>query len=307
MFQGRGPIVPCGLDAVRQALGEARHGRSKAHGKGSCLRGVHLKAAVVSSEPPDYGLDAPAVVRNLLVAGGLGFLIWGTAALGFWSGELAGSPRAGIQVRISLAGSALAGAIGCTFMAAWMIWDSKIGKVRRRERLLDQIAWTGEARVLDVGCGRGLMLIGAAKRLTTGKATGIDIWQAEDLSGNRPEATLDNAHREGVADRVEVQTADMRQLPFSEGTFDIVVSCSAIHNLYSADARAKAIREIARVLKPGGQALIDDIRHNRAYAATFVAHGCAVRRTGSLALAALLALITMGSLRPATLLVRKAA
>jgi cyclopropane fatty-acyl-phospholipid synthase-like methyltransferase len=54
--------------------------------------------------------------------------------------------------------------------------------------LLDRIEWTGQEEVLDVGCGRGLMLIGAAKRLTTGKATGIDIWQAEDLSGNRPEA-----------------------------------------------------------------------------------------------------------------------
>ena len=111
------------------------------------------------------------------------------------------------------------------------------------------------------------MLVGAAKRLTTGSATGIDIWQAEDLSGNRPEATLENARREGVADRIEIQTADMREIPFPDATFDAVVSCSAIHNLYAAPDRAKAIREIARVLKPGGQAVIDDIRHGREYAA----------------------------------------
>jgi len=40
--------------------------------------------------------------------------------------------------------------------------------------------------VLDVGCGRGLLLIGAARRLTTGKAVGVDIWQAEDRVGNLP-------------------------------------------------------------------------------------------------------------------------
>jgi cyclopropane fatty-acyl-phospholipid synthase-like methyltransferase len=44
----------------------------------------------------------------------------------------------------------------------------------------------GDETVLDVGYGRGLHLIGAAKRLTTGKAPGVDIWQAEDLSGNLP-------------------------------------------------------------------------------------------------------------------------
>ena len=140
-------------------------------------------------------------------------------------------------------------------MALWMLWSSKIGKVREREKLLDRIPWTGAERVLDVGCGRGLLLVGAARRLTTGRAVGIDIWQAEDLSGNRPEATLENARLEGVADRVEVQTADMRKIPFPDGSFDVVVSSQAIHNIYDSAGRAQAIGEIARVLAPGGRAL----------------------------------------------------
>ena len=154
-------------------------------------------------------------------------------------------------------------------MAVWMVWSSKVGKVKERETLLDRVAWTGRERVLDVGCGRGLMLIGAAKRLTTGIATGVDIWQAEDLSGNRPEATLENAAREGVADRVRVETADMRKMPFPDGAFDVAVSNAAIHNLYAREDRSKAIREIARVLKPGGVAVISDIRHLGEYASTF--------------------------------------
>jgi ubiquinone/menaquinone biosynthesis C-methylase UbiE len=196
----------------------------------------------------------------------------------------------------------------CTLMGFWMIWESKIGKLRKRERLLRHIVWTGREQVLDVGCGRGLVLAGAAKRLKTGRATGIDIWQAEDLTGNCADAALENARRESVDDRVEVRTADMRQMPFADGTFDIVLSRAAIHNIYSPGERASAIREIARVLKPGGQAIIDDIRHIHEYARVFSQSGCTdLRRAGSLTTYVFFALVTLGSLRPATLLVRKPA
>ena len=249
---------------------------------------------------PDYGVDAPGVIRNLLLVTVAGVLIWLTATLGWWSGDLAG-----LGVRLPLSHIAPWPAATCLLMALWMLWDSKIGKMRNREQLLDSVRWTGAERVLDVGCGRGLMLIGAAKRLTTGSASGIDLWQAEDLSGNRPEATMENAESEGVADRVDVQTADMRKIPFPDATFDVIVSCSAIHNIYDAPGRREAIAEIVRVLKPGGEAIIDDIRHGREYAASFTANGCMSRSTGSSVLALFLAILTMGSLRPATLVVRK--
>src|SRR5262249_32693356 len=140
--------------------------------------------------------------------------------------------------------------------------------------------------------GRGLLLNAAAKRLNTGRATGIDIWQAEDLSGNNAEAALENARRERVAERVFVQTADLRKLPFVDDTFDVVVSSAAIHNLYKTADRAEAIREIARVMKPGGHAIIEDIRHHRQYALTFAQNGCTdIRRTGSVVLHIFLMLI----------------
>jgi SAM-dependent methyltransferase len=247
-------------------------------------------------ERPDYGLDAPGVVRNLLLVTAAGSLVWLTAMLGWWSGRLGG-------VRVT--GMALGPAIGCGLMACWMIYDSRIGKVRDREKLLDRIGWRGSERVLDVGCGRGLLLIGAAKRLSTGSAVGIDLWQAEDLSGNRPEATVQNAKIEGVADRVEVQTADMRDIPFPGASFDVILSSAAIHNLYAADDRAKALAEIARVLKPGGRVLIDDIRHHREYARHLRERGCEVTRVSSMIMLVFLAAITFGSLRPATLLAQK--
>jgi arsenite methyltransferase len=252
----------------------------------------------------DYGIDAPGVIRNLLLVAAAGLLLWGTTMAGLWSGVIAHT-FGNTRVSLPLGYIAIWPAASCALMAVWMLWDSKRGKVRDRERLLDQLTWSGAERVLDLGCGRGLMLIGAAKRLTTGSATGIDIWQAEDLSGNRPEATLENAAWEGVADHVDVQTADMRDLPFPDGTFDVVVSCAAVHNLYDPADRATAIREVARVLKPGGEAMIDDIRHCAEYARHFAASGCSVRQTGSPVTAALLALLTMGSLRPGTVVAKK--
>jgi ubiquinone/menaquinone biosynthesis C-methylase UbiE len=169
------------------------------------------------------------------------------------------------------------------------------------EQLLSKISWRGDEHVLDVGCGRGLLLIGAAKRLTTGKATGIDSWRKE----GSPEATMENARREGVSDRVDVKTGDMRKMPFPDSSFDVIVSRAAIHNLDSEEDRAAAVREIARVLKPSGLALIDDIRHFRQYAAVFTENGCDVRRINSPAAAMVWTILTFGSLRPATLLVRK--
>jgi arsenite methyltransferase len=151
------------------------------------------------------------------------------------------------------------------FEGLWMVWASRAGKFRVRDKLLDSISWRGNEQVLDVGCGHGLMLIGAAKRLRDGKATGIDLWQKQDQAGNSREATLLNVQLENVADRVEIVDGDARKLPFSDNTFDVVVSSWALHNIPDRVGRETAIREIARVLNPGGRVLIIDIRYTGDY------------------------------------------
>ena len=131
------------------------------------------------------------------------------------------------------------------------------GKLRVWERELDQAGLKGNERLLDLGCGRGAVLIAAARRLPTGLAVGADLW-TKDQSGNRPEATLANAAAAGVADRVEVHTADMTAVPFADDSFDVVTSAMAIHNIPSPEGRYRAVDEAMRVLRPGGQLLIAD-------------------------------------------------
>jgi len=192
------------------------------------------------TQHPDYGIDAPYVIRNLAVGG----LICLIVALGSSSLRWLYSPA------ISLLATA----------AVWL-YCSKIGKLRLRDQLIDTLRWNGNETVLDVGCGSGLLLIAAAKRLKDGMAAGMDIWRKEDLSGNRRETALENAGIEGVAARVSVEEGDARQLPFGDATFDVVVSLNVLHNIAKREEREQALVEIVRVLKPGGRFLIGDFRN----------------------------------------------
>jgi arsenite methyltransferase len=198
----------------------------------------------------DYGYDAP-----------YGLVIFACAAVAFgllaanaWS---EGRPRA---------------AVPSTFAAAFFLFNAgsfwhttRRGKFIEWERILDGLGLRGDERVLDLGCGRGAVLTAVARRLTTGRATGIDIWSRADQSGNAAEVTLRNASLEGVADRVEIRTGDMRSLPFPDATFDLVVSSLAIHNIRSDAERKRAVAEGFRVLRPGGRLVIADIRATSAY------------------------------------------
>ena len=148
------------------------------------------------------------------------------------------------------------------------LYTTRRGKFIEWDRILDTLALRGDERVLDMGCGRGAVLAAVATRLTTGRAVGIDIWRAIDQSGNAKAVTERNVALEGVADRVEIETGDMRDLPFPDASFDVVVSSLAIHNIRGNSDRQKAISEAYRVLKPGGRIVVADIKTTSLYEST---------------------------------------
>ena len=163
-----------------------------------------------------------------------------------------------------------------------MVWSSKVGKLRQRDRLIQSLGLKGDETLLDVGCGRGLLLIGAAKHLPNGKAIGVDLWQSMDQSGNKPEVTAENASLEGVSERVEIKTGDMRELPLPDSSMDVGVASLSIHNIPTKEGRARAIHEINRVLRPGGQVALLDFMATDEYLATLQSLGWKeVQRSGS--------------------------
>ena len=201
-----------------------------------------------------YGIDAPRQVRKLATRGGGLILI---AAVMMLTNK--GTPNPLIAIAFSIG-------IGFLVGAAAMVWSSLSAKPKLLASLVESLDLRGTEQVLDVGCGRGMLLILVAKRLTSGKATGLDIWRDEDQSGNSAEATLANARAEGVAGKIQIENADARQMPFAASRFDVVVSSLAIHNISSAEGRTAAISEIVRVLKPDSRLMILDIFRTADYA-----------------------------------------
>ena len=212
----------------------------------------------MSKQKPDYGLDAPGVFRGLLF-GGLA-----AAIIGFFLVRWALSRHSGSA--IGLAFMVQNTGIGCLIGAGAMFASSRYGKFHVRDRLLDRLKLRGDETLLDVGCGHGLLLIAAAKRLARGRAVGIDLWSQVDQGDNSRQATLRNAALEGVAERVGLHDGDMRKLPFADATFDAAVANFAIHNIPSREGRREAIREIVRVLKPDGQVALSDFKSVGLYA-----------------------------------------
>ena len=207
----------------------------------------------------DYGIDAPGVIAGLGL-GGLAICIiqflvarW-VRGLYWWGGTW-------------------------MVMAVLMLAYARFGKFRHRERILELARLSGGETVLDIGTGRGLLAIGAAKRLTTGRALGIDIFQKSDLSGNALPPTVANVAAEGVAARCEIRHEDARTLAASDDSIDVVVSNLCLHNIHPRAERERALAEIVRVVRPGGRAVISDFINTRQYAGFFRSRGWRVTTT----------------------------
>ncbi len=96
-----------------------------------------------------------------------------------------------------------------------------------------------DARVLDLCCGTGALTRELARRVPHGHATGVDF---------SPQMLAVARAHEGRAN-ISYQEADVLKLPFGSGTFDAATMAFSMRNVTDI---AACLREVARVLKPGG-------------------------------------------------------
>ncbi|HEX2462998.1 MAG TPA: class I SAM-dependent methyltransferase [Thermoanaerobaculia bacterium] len=114
----------------------------------------------------------------------------------------------------------------------------------------------GEGRVLDAGAGSGRATVAVLRERPRSTVTALDIYSDYfGISDNTPKRLHTNARIAGVEPRVEVVTGDMRAMPLPSSSFAAALSVAAIDHLGRDDV-ATALREIERVLEPGGQFLL---------------------------------------------------
>jgi arsenite methyltransferase len=224
------------------------------------------------STKPDYGIDAPNVLRNLFLFG------IACLALGALGPRVIHIGHVDFLPRPMLIGTGTVLVIEALLFLLYV----KIGKFHHRDRMLSLHPWRGDEQVLDVGCGRGLLLAGAAKRLAAlngnGAATGIDIWSNVDMGGNSEAATRHNLELEGISDRCTLLGVPAQEMPFPDDTFDVIVSNLCLHNIYDRETRRQAVQQISRVLKPGGVAILSDYKLTGEYAKQLRQAGLQVER-----------------------------
>jgi ubiquinone/menaquinone biosynthesis C-methylase UbiE len=119
-----------------------------------------------------------------------------------------------------------------------------------REAYLDLLGLAPGERVLDVGCGSGVVTRAIARRVVPGgSVVGTDS-SAAFLSVAR-----EHAQAAGIADAIEWRVADCRSLPFPDGGFDAAIAATVLAHVPGAE---QALAEMVRVTRPGGRVAVFD-------------------------------------------------
>jgi SAM-dependent methyltransferase len=129
-------------------------------------------------------------------------------------------------------------------------------EVAARAAYLDLLGIAPGERVLEVGCGSGVVLRDMARKVApSGVAVGLD------LSLALLEVARRLAERERLGSLVDLCEGDARWLPFGDGEFDAVLAVTTLVHLPDAE---RAVAELVRVVRPGGRVGVFD-RDNDSY------------------------------------------
>jgi len=112
---------------------------------------------------------------------------------------------------------------------------------------------TDEDLILDAGCGSGRATVELSKVSKNGQIVALDLFDSSESISSR-ELLEENLKVAGITDKVRIVQGDVTDLEFEDNTFDAAISILLVNNL--GKAKIKGLKELLRVLKPGGKILI---------------------------------------------------
>ncbi len=116
-----------------------------------------------------------------------------------------------------------------------------------RRRVVEEVRRVRPARILDLATGTGDLAISLARRIPAARISGVDL----------SEKMLAEARRKvgarGLADRISLECGDAEHLAAADGSFDVATVAFGVRNFGDPDA---GLREMARVLRPGGKVVV---------------------------------------------------
>lgn len=108
--------------------------------------------------------------------------------------------------------------------------------------------------ILDAGCGSGRTTVELSKFSKNGQIVAFDLFDPKSESISSKNLLKKNLEIAGITDRVQIVQGDVTNLEFEDNTFDTAISSLLVNNL--GEAKLTGLKELFRVLKPGGKILI---------------------------------------------------
>jgi ubiquinone/menaquinone biosynthesis C-methylase UbiE len=140
------------------------------------------------------------------------------------------------------------------FRALTPLFDRVVGATRHervfKQRVLERAAIREREAVLDLACGTGTLTIAAARAVPGARITGVD--------GDPDILRRARAKAEAAGVEIALDEGLSTELPYGEGSFDVVLSTLFFHHL-TDDAKRRSTREVQRVVRPGGRIVIGDV------------------------------------------------
>ncbi|MDD4514178.1 class I SAM-dependent methyltransferase [Massilibacteroides sp.] len=125
----------------------------------------------------------------------------------------------------------------------------------------DKIETNASGRLLDIGCGSGILSVELAIKCPLLKINGIDYWGS--MWGYAKEKCEKLAKDNNVSDQICFERASASSLPFEDESFDIVISNMVFHEVADVKDKKEVIKEALRVLKKGGLFVFQDLLLNK--------------------------------------------